>query len=272
MVIGAAFSLSALPCRAGNKGKEDKKKDEKTTDPNMWSPPEQVRGPWGMRLTEEDIGRIMERIKKENPKKAKELEDLRPLDEERFRKELREYGKDEFGKIVKERIDEYRRRRRDEFLKWLDKEYSREAKELAKLKPKDADVYNQKYELTRKKYSYIHDAWRRNEELGKVLKQDLSLKNRRDGLLAKRKKEKDGNKKKALDAQLREVVGDRFHLIVRRKQIILTELQKKIKELQEQIKAQNEEIREWGNAKFRSEAIEARIKELMEGLAKFKWN
>ena len=38
MVIGAAFSLSALPCRAEEKGK-DKKKDEKTTDPNMWSPP-----------------------------------------------------------------------------------------------------------------------------------------------------------------------------------------------------------------------------------------
>ncbi len=113
------------------------------------------------------------------------MEQRRPLDEEEFRKEIREYGKEEFGKIVRERIDEYRQQRRDEFIKWMDKEYPREAKELAKLKPKDADVYNKKYELLRKKYGYIHDAWRRNEELGKVLKQDLRLKDRRADLLAK---------------------------------------------------------------------------------------
>ncbi len=271
LVMVAAVALSAVPGRAEDKGKGEKK-EEKKTDPNMWSPPEQVSGPWGMRLTEEEIGRIMERIKKDNPQRAKQLDDLRTLDEERFRKELREYGKEEFSKVVKERIDQYRQRRREEFVKWLEKEYSREAKELAKLKAKDASVYNKKYELLRKKYGYIHDAWRGNAELGKVLKQDLSLKNRRDDLLAKCKKEKDATKKKALEKQLREVIADRFNLIVRRKQIILDELQKKIKEVQEQINEQKNEIREWRNSKFRGGAIDGRMKELMEGLAKFKWN
>jgi len=267
LVMGAALTLSAVPGRAGDKGKEEKK-----TDPNMWSPPEQVRGPWGMRLTEEEIGRVMERIKKDNPQKAKELEDLRTLDEEKFRKELREYGKEEFGKIVRERIEQYRQRRREEFVKWLEKEYPREGKELAKLKSKDADVYNKKYELLRKKYGYIHDAGRRNVELGKVLKQDLSLKNRRDYLLAKLKSEKDDKKKKELAAQLKEIVDDRFDLIVRRKQIAYDELLKKIKELQEQINEQKNEIRQWRNKKFKGENVIQRIKELTEGISRFKWN
>jgi hypothetical protein len=213
----------------------------------------------------------MEQLKKDNPKKAKELEELRTLDEEKFRRELREYGKQEFSKIARERISEYRQQQRDEFLKWLEEEYSQEAKELGKLNS-NAEVYNKKYDIVWKKYGYIYDAWRRNEELGKVLKQDLQLKNRRDSLLAKYKKEKDANKKKAFEEQLREVTANRFDLIVRRKQIILDELLEKIKELQKQISDQKNEIREWMNPEFRNKAIEERIKELMEKLAKFKWD
>jgi hypothetical protein len=271
MVVAGALAFSAVPGRAGEKGKAEKKED-KTTDPNMWSQPERVGRGRYMRLTEEEIGRIMEGIKKDNPKKAKQLEDLQTLDEEKFRKELRDYAQEEFNKIMRERFNKYRQRRTEEFLKWLDKEYPREAKALAKLKPKDAEVYNKKYELVRKKYRYIHDAWRRNEELGKVLQQDLRLKNRRDSLRGKLKKEKDGNKKKALEKQLEEVVADRFDLIVRRKQIILDELLEKIKELQKRISDQKNEIKEWRNPKFRKKAIEERIKELIAELAKFNWN
>lgn len=270
MVIGAALTLSSVPGRAEEKGKEEKK-EEKTIDPNMWSPPEQVGGAWRMRLTEEEIGRIMEQLKKDNPKKAKELEELRTLDEEKFRRELREYGKQEFSKIMRERISEYRQQQRDEFLKWLEKEYSQEAKELGKLNS-NVEVYNKKFDIVWKKYGYIHDAWRRNEELGKVLKQDLQLKNRRDSLLAKYKKETDATKKKAVEEQLREVTADRFDLIVRRKQIILDELLEKIKKLQEQISDQKNEIREWRTPEFRNKAIEERMKELMEDIAKFNWN
>lgn len=271
LVMGAVLALSAVSGRADQKAKEQKK-DEKKTDPNMWSPPEQVGGSRWMRLSEEEIGRIMERIKKSDAKKAKELEALRTLDEEKFRKELREYGKEEFGKIVRERIEQWRQRRREEFLKWLEKEYSREAKELAKLKPKDANVYNNRYDVVSKKYGYIYDAWRRNEDLGKVLKQDLSLKNRRDFLLGKLKSEKDDKKKKELGTQLREVIHDRFDLIVRRKQIAYHDLLKKIKELQEQINARNNEIRKWRDKKFKEENVKQRIKELTEGISKFKWN
>lgn len=270
LVMVAALTLWAVPGRAEDA--LEAKKEEKKTDPNMWSPPEQVGDSRRMRLSEEEITRIMERIKTDDPKKAKELENLRTLDEEKFRRELREYGREEFSKIVRERIDEYRRRRRDEFLKWLEEQYQGEAKELAKFKDKDADVYNKRYDFVWKKYGYIHDAWRTNAELGEVLKQDLSLKNRRDYLLAKLKNEKEEGKKNELLAQLKEVTEDRFDLIVRRKQIAYDDLLKKIKELQDRINEQKSEIRKWRDKNFKEENVKQRLKELTEGVSQFNWN
>jgi len=274
LLVFAVFGLVAVlagPGECAQKGKEDTK-DDKKTDPNMWSPPEQVDGGRGMKLSEEEISRIMERIKKSNPQKAKELNELRTLDEQKFRRELREFGREEFSKIVRERIEEYRRNRREAFVKWLDKEYQREAKELAKLKPKDANVYNKRFDLVWKKYGYVYEAWRRSEELGKVLKQDLALKKRRDDLLERLKREKDDKKKKELGSQLKRVIEDRFDLITRRKQIEYDRLLKRLKDLQDQINKQKSEIREWRNQKFKKDNVEQRIKELTEGIPKFKWN
>ena len=107
--------------------------------------------------------------------------------------------------------------------------------------------------------------------MGKVLKQDMTLKHRRDELVGKLKKEKDYKKKKELAHQLWEVVGDRFELIVRRKQIAYDQLLKRLEELKKRINDQKNEIKEWGSDKFKEEAMRERIKELLEG-TKFKWN
>ncbi len=270
VMVVAALTVSALPGRAEEQAEAIK--EEKKTDPNIWSPPEETAESRRMRLSEEEIARIMEQIKKENPQKATELDAMRTLDGEKFRRELREYGREEFGKIVRERIDEYRSRRRDEFIKWLEEQYQGEAKELAGFRDKDADVYNQRYDFVWRKYGYIHEAWRTNAELGEVLKQDLTLKNRRDYLLANLKNEQDENKKKELLAQLREVTEDRFDLIVRRKQIAYDDLLKKVKELQDRINGQKDEIRKWRDEKFKEENVKQRIKELTEGIPKFNWN
>ena len=266
----AALTLSALPGRAEEPA--ETKKEEKKTDPNIWSPPEETAESRRMRLSEEEIARIMEQIKRDNPQKATELEAMRTLDGEKFRRELREYGREEFGKIVRERIDEYRSRRRDEFIKWLEEQYQGEAKELARFRDKDADVYNKRYDFVWKKYGYIHEAWRTNAELGEVLKQDLTLKNRRDYLLANLKNEQDETKKNELLAQLKEVTEDRFDLIVRRKQIAYDDLLKKVKELQDRINEQKDEIRKWRDEKFKEENVTQRIKDLTEGISKFNWN
>jgi len=239
---------------------------------NIWTaPPPDTRG--YLRLTDEEIARIMKRIKETDPQKAQELEQLRQTtDEEAFHDRLRQYGKDEFAKIVTERIESYRQRRRAEFLDWLAKNYPREATELKKIRPKNPSLYNKKYDLARAKYGYIYDAWRRNPELGKVLKEDLRLKERRDSLIAGIKAEKDEKKRNELAAQLQHVISDRFDLIVRRKQIALDQLLKRVEELKKQIDKGRLDIRAWRDSNFKQENVKKRVKELTEGIPKLRFD
>ena len=268
MVIGAALAFSAVPGRAGEQGNEENK-DE--TD--IWTEVEQT-GRRRFQLTEDEIGRIMKWVKENKPEKLKELEEIRKNKEEvdKLVNKLREYARDEYDKVVRERFDKYRKRRREEFLDWLKKEYEWQAKELDKVKSKDPKLYDAKFQLVWDKYRRIYDAWRWNPELGKVLKQDMALKHRRDELVGKLKKEKDDKKKRELAHQLWEVVGDRFELIIRRKQIAYDQLLKRLEELKKQINDQKNEIKEWRGDKFKEDAMKERIKELLEGIGKFDWH
>ena len=265
--IAALLTLSVLPCYAANKDANDKE--------DIWTEDER-KGPGPGRrrfeLTDEEIDRIMKGLKESNPAKAKELAKLREKDPEKFRAELRTHGREEFGKIIRERIEAWRQKRRAEFLEWLQKNYAKQAKELDKLKTKDPDLYNKKFDLTWNKYRSIFDAERRNPELGKVLKEDLELRKRRDELLGKLKATKDAKKKKQLAAQLEEVVAARFDLIVRRKQIAYEHLLKRLEELQKRIKESRAEIREWRSDKLKAENVKKRIQDLTEGIPKFDWD
>jgi len=267
MVIGAALALSAVPGRAEEKGKEEKKDAA-----DIWREVEQT-GRRRFELTDDEIGRIMKWVKEKNPEKLKELEELRKNKEEaaKFVTKLREYAKDEYDKVIRERFDKYRKMRREDFLDWLKKEYEWRAKELDKVKSQDPKLYDTKFQLVWDKYRRIYEAWRWNPELGKVLKQDMALKHRRDGLVGKLKNEKDDKKKRELAHQLWEVVGDRFDLIIRRKQIAYDQLLKRLDELKKQINDQRNEIKEWRGDKFQEGAMRVRIKELLEG-TKFEWN
>jgi len=261
----AAF---AAPGRA-----EEQAKEEKKDEADIWKEVEQTGRRW-FELTEEETGRIMKWVKEKAPEKLKELEELYKNKEEidKFVNKLREYAKDEYDKVVRERVDKYRQRRRDEFLDWLKKEYEREAKELDRVKSRDPKLYDEKFQLAWDKYRRIHDAWRWNPELGKVLKQDMALKHRRDDLVEKLKKERDDNKKKELARQLWEVVADRFDLIIRRKQIAYDQLLKRLEELKKEINDQKNEIKRWRGDEFKEKAMRERIKELLEGMPKFEWN
>lgn len=263
MVIGAALALPAAPGRA----------EEKKDGADIWTEVEQT-GRRRFDLTDEEIGRVMKWVKEKNPDKLKELEELRKNKEEvdKFVTKLREYAKDEYDKVIRERFDKYRQRRREEFLDWLKKEYEWQAKELDKVKSQDSKLYDAKFQLVWDKYRRIYEAWRWNPELGKVLKQDMMLKHRRDKLVEKLKKEKDDKKKKELAQQLWEVVGDRFDLIIRRKQIAYDQLLKRLEELKKEINDQKNEIKEWRGDEFKEKAMRERVKELLEGMPKFEWN
>jgi len=268
LVMGAVLMVCALPCGSA----EAEKKDEG----DIWTEG-QRRGPGRRRfdLTDEEIDRVMKRIKETNPAKAKELAELRKKgDLDEFRSQLREHGADELAKIFRKRIESFRRKMDAEFLEWLAKNYQRDAKDLAKIKPKDPELYNKKLDLLKRKYRRIYEASRWNPELAKVLMEDLELQKRRDDLIPRIKGEKDQKKRNELAAKLQEVVENRFELIVRRKEIAFEHLLKRLKDLQEQINKSNADIKEWRNEKFTEKIVKERIEELTKGIPKlkFKWD
>jgi len=266
LLMAAVVAGIALPCPAGEKEKEDEK--------NIW----EEGGQRGLRqrrgrieLTGEDVDRILESLKKSDREKAKELVKLREKDPEEFRDELRRHGGDEYNKIIQEHIANWRQQRRAEFIDWLQKNYRRDARELATLKSRDPDLYDKKLNSLRRKLDPIREAERRNPELAEVLKEDLQLKERRDELIVKIRAAKTEEDKKALVAQLEKVLGDRYDLILRRKQIEYERLLRWLEGLQNRIKKSRAEIAQAKKKEAKAENVKKRTSQLLEGKEDFNW-
>jgi len=285
LMLAAMITVSVLPYWA--QGTSEEKKEEKKED--IWTE-EEPRGPRRrprLELKDEEIDQIIKSIKESNPEKAKELEKMREeIDRitksikesdaekakelekirkeksDKFQSELREHGRDEFGKIVMERIEKWRKQRREEFLDWLGKNFRREAEDLKK--QQDPDLYWKKYELIRQKYRRIFEAERRNPELGEVLKEKLKLKERRDRLLRAIRATKNEKKKKELINKLKEVVSSRFDLIVREKQIAYKWLRKRLEELKKRVEESQAEIDKLMKPKNKKQNVDKRVKYLIE--------
>lgn len=259
LTLAAVITVSALPCWAQRMGEE--KKEEKKED--IWKdeePRPPRRGP-RFELTDEEIERIMKSLKESDPKKAKELAKLREKDPEKFQSELRQHGREEFGKIVRERINKWREKRREEFLEWLGKNFRREAEDLKRLQ--DPDLYWKKYELIRQKYRRIFEEEKRNPELASVLKEKLKLKERQDRLLRGIRAARDEKKRKELIVRLIEVVSSRFDLIVREKQIAYERLRKRLEDLKRRVEQSQAEVDKLMDAKFKKQNVDARVGELI---------
>lgn len=273
LTLAAVLTVSSVPCWAQRTGEEKKEegKEDIWTDEGPRPPGRGPRrGPLRFELTDEEVERIMKKMRESDPGKAKELDKLRKENPEEFQSELRKHGREEFGKIIRERMNKWREKRRDDFIEWLGKNYRRDAAELAKLKGK-AELYWKKFELIRNKYWRIFEEERRNPELAEVLKEDLRLRKRRDELLQKIKTEKDEKKRKELIAQLEEVVGDRYDLIIRQKQIAYERLLKRLEDLKRQIRESRGEIAESRQEKVKKENIKKRTEDLLKEIRKFKW-
>ncbi len=270
LVIAAMATVIILPCSAAEKNEKNIWAEDEPRGPGRGPGPR--HGSRRFELTDEEIDRIMKGLQESNPEKAKELAKLCEKDPEKFRNELRRHGREEFGKIIRERIDKWRKRRRAEFLESLEKLVPKEAQELAKLKNTNPDLYAEKYELALKKYGRIIEEGRRNPELAEVLIEDLKLKKRRDELLKKIKAVKNETEKKKLVAELEEVVAGRFDLIVRRKQIAYERLLRWLEELRKRIRESRGEIVKWRDEKFKNENVKQRTGDLLEEIPKFNWN
>ncbi len=270
VVTMAIVTVSILPCTAAQKEQNDEKSIWVERGPGWGPGPGRRHRPRRFELTDEEIERIMKSLKESDPKKAKQLEKLRIEDPNRFQFELGRQGGEEFGRIVRKRTEGWWQQRHDEFLQWLDKNYHQATKELAGLKEKDAKLYWDKFGIISRKYWPIFEAEKRNPELADVLKEDLQLKKTRDELLEQIKNAESDKEKKDLTEQLEQVVGRRYDLILRRKQIEYEQLLKRVDELQKQLKESKAEIDGWRDEKIKEENVKNHVNELL-GRGSFKW-
>lgn len=269
LAIGAAIFSITLPCPAGENKKDNDGEQGFFEDEQRAGRPGRRR----FQLTEEEIDRIMEGFKKRNPQKAKELSELRKKDPREFRDELERHAREEFGEIVRERIERYRERRRADFLKWLEENVPDQSQELARLKERGPDHYWKKFELVWRKYRYIFEENRRNPESAGILLEDVKLKDRRDELVHKIKTTKSQKDREKLIAQLEEVIGLRYDVILRRKQMIFERLLKRLENLRNQIRDSREDIIKYQDPQTKEANIKQRTKELLEEKKKkFQWD
>lgn len=200
------------------------------------------------------------------PAKAAELSKLREKDPEKFKEELRKTAtaREHFEKVIRERMEAGRRQMQAEYTEWLEKNYPEEAKKLAELKEKDPNIYIQKFRISMDKYGRIFRA-RENPELCEILKDDLELKEKEEQLLKKIKSAGKEDEKKELTTQLQQVVGRRFDLLVRQKEIEYGRLLKRLEELKKQLEENKAEVTKWKDAKFKEENTKKRVEELIHG-------
>ncbi len=266
LAMTAVFAVSTQPCVGDQKDDQDIFTEDEDRGPR--------RGPGRGRfeLTDEEVDRILKDLKERSPEKAKELAEIRTKNPDKFRDELRKHGREEFGKVVRERIDKWRQQRRADFLEWLAKNLPDEAEELAKSKERSPDIYDQKYELASRKYRRAFEESRRSPELEKVLIEDIRLQKRRDQLLSKIHAAKNRSEKNKLTEKLQEVVGHRYDLIVRRKQIAYERLLRWLEELQNRIKESRADIAKAQDTKIKAGNIKKRTEELLEEKKGFPWD
>ncbi len=286
LALAAAITLSALPCYAAqkDKDKEDIWAEDEPRGPRAGPRPGPGpglgpgRGPgrWGSRrfeLTDEEIDRLMKTLKERDPIKAKELAELRDKDPEKFKDELRIHGRgEEYGKIIRERIDNWRKSRREEFHKWLKEAVPKEAQGLAKLEERNPNLYAEKFELVWKKYVRIFEEGRRDPELSDILLEDLKLQERRDELLKKIKAVGSEKEKKKLATELEEVIASRFDLIVRRRQKAYERLLRWLEELRERVRESRAELAIQRSDEYKNENVKKRMQDLLEETPKIRWD
>jgi signal transduction histidine kinase len=262
----AVLAVSTQPCVGDQKDEDSIWTEDEGRGPR--------RGPGRGRfeLTDEEVDRILKDLKERSPEKAKELAELRTKSPDKFREELRKHAVEELKKVVGERIEKFHKERRARFLEWLAKNVPDEAEDLAKLKERSPDLYDQKYELVWKKYGRIYNESRWSPELAKVRIEDLRLQKRRDQLLGKINAAKGQKEKKKLTEELEDVVGHRYDLIVRRKQIVYEWLLKRLEELQNKIKESRADILKAQDSKVKADNIKNRTQELLEEKKGFNWN
>ncbi|MHC5075489.1 MAG: hypothetical protein ACYTFM_03560 [Planctomycetota bacterium] len=219
-------------------------------------------------LTEEMIEGIMHRIKENDPEKAKELQELREQDSEKFEEELRTMLQQWRGRREERR--RYFERKAEEYLQWLQENYPDEAERLARVKEEKPDSYERNLIFSYRRYEDIMEASEDDPELAEVLKQELQLKIERDRLVQRIKSTDDEQQKEKLTGQLKEVVSERFDLIIKRKEIAYKRMLARLKRLKKEAEEGEISLKEFINEKEQN--VEERVEGLLSGERRFRWD
>ncbi len=165
----------------------------------------------------------------------------------------------------KERVQ----KRHEEFVAWLGKNYPNEAKKLEDMKDKDPGQYIKQVAEKREKYGEIMEAETKSPTYAKVLKEDMKLKQTRDGLIRKIKNA-DADQKEELQAELRETVSKRFDIVIKKKEFKYKALKQRLEKLQKQVANRQAELDKLVQSK--DKAIADRMKELIGQSEKLNWD
>ncbi|MCX5635682.1 MAG: hypothetical protein NTW55_07595 [Planctomycetota bacterium] len=276
--LAAAIMLLAAqsPCRGA----------EKDDANNVWVEDGPAEPNRPLELTDEKVVQSMEWLEENNPQQAQKLTQLRKDDPEKFKQELRETIREQFGKKIREHAGQkppresqmgqekgmWMREREADHLKWLEKNYPDDARKLGELKKKNPELYFKQLMHSMRSYGKIEEAEKDNPQLAEVLKSDLQLRKEQDKLLGKIKDAATEKEKKQLSGELEKVVSSRFDFVVKRKQIEYEMLLKRLEKLKEDVKKSESTVEKWKDQKFKKDAVKSRVGELLSQSEKFQWD
>ena len=228
-------------------------------------------------LTEEDIDRIMKRLRQVDPNEAAALEKLRVEEPNEFKEALRETmwarmqsgdGQQQCskGEISGERL----RERADEYIEWLKVNYPEEAARLSELKKVKPSLYNRKLMLGVRKYWRVVDASETNPELAQTLRDDLELKGKVFSILRQIKETTDEAERRELVSELEKTTSARFDVILKRKQMEYDMLREELERLQRHVEKSEMQLNKYKVNK--AERVQERVKELLNQTEEFDWD
>jgi len=239
-------------------------------------------------LTEERIEHMMGQIAENDPAKAKELAKILEENPEKFKVELHKYMRGQFsrrgggGRSGRGGPDGERGMRRggssrggrgmhEGHIEWLKKNYPEKAEQLEKLREENPELYMRKVSISNRRYGKIAAASKKNPKLAELLKKNLTLNDERDKLVRKIRSAEDAAEKAKLVVELKEILGQKFDVIVERKRIEYEQLTKRLENMKKEVEKSELNVAKWKTAEFKQKNVESRLEELLSEKQKFEW-
>ncbi len=249
------------------------------------------------------IDRIMNRIEQNDPQLAEDLNLLRRENPEEFHERIRDLIRDRMDRrrdrIPGQNMNPERPRRRNrkmneplmhnppnrpgangpasrwltrqwnEFKQWFHENYPSHAEKLENLQKNDPEAALRELKLIYRKYRPIMRAQQENPELAEILEQDLMLKNHRNEIMTELRIAQ-GHEKQQLKQQLKQIVSERFDLIVRKKELQYQDLKERLEDLKQEVAKRQAEVEKMESKK--DKAVDQRIQDLIGKTESINWD